>query len=85
MVFSRILIIVMTALFNFIGFFAGFGVIVFMIATTITLEGRKYLYPLIPFDKKAFCHLLVRKSINKSVTENQYFHMEKDNILTRKR
>lgn len=66
MKFSRILIIVLTALFNFWGFFAGFIIIFLLIATTKTLEGRKYLYPIIPFNAKAFTNLFIRKSINKS-------------------
>jgi len=66
MKFSRIMIIVLTALFNFIGFFAGFVITILLIATTKTLEGRKYLYPIIPFDRKALSNLLIRKSINKS-------------------
>lgn len=66
MKFSRMLVIVLTALFNFIGFFIGFAVILILIATTKTLEGRKYLFPIIPFNAKAISNLLVRKSINKS-------------------
>ncbi len=66
MKFSRMLVIVLTALFNFKGFFAGFIVVLLLIATTKTLEGRKYLYPIIPFNAKAISNLLIRKSINKS-------------------
>ena len=66
MKFSRILIIILTALFNFWGFLAGFLITLLLIATTKTLEGRKYLYPIIPFNAKALSNLLIRKSINKS-------------------
>ena len=66
MKFSRMLIIVLTALFNFKGFFSGFILILILIGTTKTLEGRKYLYPIIPFNAKAISNLLIRKSINKS-------------------
>lgn len=66
MKFSRIIIIVLTAIFNLWGFIGGFVITLLLIATTKTLEGRKYLYPLIPFDAKAFSNLLIRKSINKS-------------------
>lgn len=66
MKFSRMLIIVLTALFNFKGFFLGFILILILIGTTKTLEGRKYLYPIIPFNAKAISNLLIRKSINKS-------------------
>lgn len=66
MKFSRIMIIVLTALFNLWGFIAGFVITFLLIATTKTLEGRKYLYPIIPFNAKALSNLLIRKSINKS-------------------
>ncbi len=66
MKFSRMLVIILTAFLNFKGFFAGFILVLILIATTKTLEGRKYLYPIIPFNAKAISNLLVRKSINKS-------------------
>ncbi|NLO46385.1 MAG: spore germination protein [Clostridiales bacterium] len=61
---SRLLIIILTAVFNLWGFIAGFAAVFFIIATTKTVSGRRYLYPLIPFDKKALGSLLVRKPIS---------------------
>lgn len=66
MKFSRITVIILTALFGVWGYIAGYVLMIIIIATTKTIEGRKYLYPLIPFDAKAIKSLIVRKSINKS-------------------
>ncbi len=66
MKFSRITVIILTALFGVWGYIAGFALMILLIATTKTLEGRRYLYPIIPFNRKAFLSLFVRKSINNS-------------------
>ncbi len=66
MKFSRITVIILTAIFGLWGYIAGFALMAVIIATTKTLEGRRYLYPLIPFDLKAIKSLVVRKSINNS-------------------
>lgn len=66
MKFSRITVIILTALFGLWGYIGGFLLMIIMIATTKTLAGRNYLYPLIPFDKKAIRSLIVRRSISKS-------------------
>jgi stage V sporulation protein AF len=59
--FLRLLLLVLSALFGFPGFFCGCGVIVFLLFTNKTVAGRGfYLYPLIPFDKKALARLLFR-------------------------
>jgi len=64
--FSRILLLVLTAIFNLWGFVAGCVIIITLIATTKTLGGKSYLYPLIPFDKKALSSLFIRKNILRS-------------------
>ena len=64
--FSRILLLVLTAFFNLWGFIAGSVIILTLIATNKTVCGRSYLYPRIPFDKKALLSLLVRRNITKS-------------------
>ncbi len=66
MKFTRITVILLTRFFNFWGYIAGFVLMLVILATTKTLTGRNYLYPLIPFDKKALFSLIVRKSISKS-------------------
>lgn len=60
---SRIVIIILTALFNFWGFIASLVIITLLICLTKTIDGYTYLYPLIPFDKNALISLIVRKSI----------------------
>ena len=62
---SRLLIIILTAIFNLWGFIAGFIIVFTVLATTKTVTGRRYLYPLIPFNKKALGSLIFRKPISK--------------------
>lgn len=66
MKFSRITVIILSAIFGLWGYIGGFLLMLILIATTETLAGKKYLYPLIPFDAKAIRSLLFRRSINKS-------------------
>ena len=66
MKFSRISVIILSALFGIWGYIGGFLIMIILIATTETLAGKKYLYPLVPFDRKAIRSLLFRRSINKS-------------------
>ncbi len=61
---SRIMLLILTALFNLYGFIAGMLIIAATIATTKTVSGKNYLYPLIPFNKKAFANLVLRKPIS---------------------
>ena len=59
--FLRILLTVLTALFNYWGFFAGCVISLILIATNKTVcSGRSYLYPLIPFNGRALLSLFVR-------------------------
>lgn len=57
---SRTFILILCALFKFWGLVAGALIVFAVIATTKTINGYTYLYPLIPFDKKAFKSLLYR-------------------------
>ncbi len=60
--FMRMLILLLVWLFGVWGF--GIGIVVFClaVATNKTLSGkRRYLYPLIPFNKKAFARLIIRQ------------------------
>jgi stage V sporulation protein AF len=59
--FLRIFLTVLSALFNFRGFFVGSIIIVLLIATNETVcGGKSYLYPLIPFNGRALLSLFIR-------------------------
>ena len=58
------LILILTALFNYWGFAAGVLIMLLTAAGTKTATGRGYLYPLIPFHPKALLSLLVRQPIS---------------------
>ena len=60
----RMLLIALIALFNLWGFIAGIILIVAELATTKTVTGQCYLYPLIPFKGSALASLLLRKPLN---------------------
>ena len=60
----RMLLIALIALFNLWGFIAGIILIVAELATTKTVTGQCYLYPLIPFRGSALASLLLRKPLN---------------------
>ncbi len=59
--FMRMLLLILTALFDVWGFVGGIGLILLLLATNRGITGKKsYLYPLIPFDGKALLSLLIR-------------------------
>ena len=59
--FMRILLLILTALFGLWGFIGGSVLVIVLIATNETVNGkRSYLYPLIPFNYKAFKSLVLR-------------------------
>ena len=59
--FMRIILLVLTAIFGLWGFIGGSLLILVLLLTNKTVNGkRSYLYPLIPFDFKAFKSLFVR-------------------------
>lgn len=59
--FMRIMLLVLTAFFGIWGYAGGFVLIIILISTNATLNGkRNYLYPLIPFNAKALCTLVFR-------------------------
>ena len=66
MKFERIFILILTEFFNLFGFIAGIIICLTVMAFTKTLSGKCYLYPIIPFNLKAFCHLFLRTSAKKS-------------------
>ena len=61
----RMLLIVLIALLNWWGFGLGLGIILILMATTETVTGKRYLYPLIPFNGKALLRQFFRYPINK--------------------
>ena len=59
--FLRIMWLIVTAIFGFWGFCAAFLLIIVLLITNSTLNGRRnYLYPLIPFNARALLSLVVR-------------------------
>lgn len=61
----RIMLILLIAAFNIVGFFVGIGIIIFLLLTTDTPTGKRYLYPLIPFNGKALLRQIFRLPIDK--------------------
>ncbi|MEG2597098.1 MAG: spore germination protein [Oscillospiraceae bacterium] len=64
--FFRVILLVLTALLNLWGFGAGILLLIVALCCTRTIDGRKYLYPLIPFNGKALLSLLLRRPLKKS-------------------
>ncbi|MFV0498164.1 MAG: spore germination protein [Candidatus Fimivivens sp.] len=60
----RMMMLVVTALFNLWGYIGGIIVILVLIATTPTITGQSYLTPLIPFDGQKLIRLLVRRKMH---------------------
>ena len=67
-VWKSMTFLVLTALFNWIGFAIGLLLLVLAIAFTDTAAGKNYLYPLIPFNRRAFLRLLIRRPIHRDNT-----------------
>lgn len=64
--FMRILLLILTVLFNFWGFLVGCLAIFLFIAFNKTLSGKSYLYPLIPFHGKEILRRFFRVRVPKS-------------------
>ena len=63
--FLRVIILILTALFNYIGFGVGIVLTFVLIAVNKTVNGkRSYLYPLIPFNGRALLSLYIRQKKN---------------------
>lgn len=60
----RVLILILTGLFNLWGFIAGLVLMMIILSCSKTITGRGYLYPVIPFNAKALSRLLVRRRIS---------------------
>ena len=59
----RVMLLILIALFRLWGLIAGLVIVLLVIATTKTVTGYTYLYPLIPFNWDALSGLLIRKSL----------------------
>lgn len=60
----RMMLIALIALFNVWGFVAGILIVIIEIATTRTVTGQCYLFPLIPFNGSALLSLLLRRPLS---------------------
>ena len=61
----RMLILALVFAFGIYGFFGGVALFIIFVSTNMTVFGRRgYLYPLIPFNKKAFLRHFVRVKKN---------------------
>ncbi len=58
--FIRIMLLILTVLFNLWGFIAGIAITAVLLLTNKTVSGKSYLYPLIPFNAKAFLNKVLR-------------------------
>ncbi len=58
--FVRVITLALTALLGLWGFLGGILLFCILVATNRTLDGHRYLYPLVPFDGRAMCRLLFR-------------------------
>ncbi len=63
---SRMLFLILTALFGVWGFVGGILLVTVVLATTQTALGTGYLYPIIPFDRVALRRLLVRRILHRN-------------------
>lgn len=59
--FMRILVLLLTAIFNVWGYIGGLILVAVLICTNKTINGkRRYTYPLIPFNARAFKSMIIR-------------------------
>ena len=62
--FLRVLLLVLTLLFNLWGFLAGLVLIFILMILNKTISGKRYLYPLIPFNVKELKNKLIRTRLH---------------------
>lgn len=58
--FCRVLLLILTAIFNLWGFITGNIINIIILCTNKTISGKSYLYPLIPFNGKELLRKLIR-------------------------
>ena len=64
----RLMLLVVTALLDVLGFLVGVGIIATLLCTAKPLVGKGYLYPLLPFHARALKRLLIREHIGEDNT-----------------
>ena len=67
--FMRLIMLVLTAAFNEIGYITGVVFVFVCIFNNKTVSGKNYLYPLIPFNKRKLIRRIFRvniRSVNRS-------------------
>ncbi|WP_305768287.1 spore germination protein [Candidatus Epulonipiscium viviparus] len=62
--FSRILLLILVGIFGLWGFIIGVAINITVLATTKTIVGGSYLYPLFPFNRADLIALLLRKPLS---------------------
>lgn len=63
--FLRIVLVILTGLFDEIGFIAGTILIFLLMISTKTVDGKSYLYPIIPFDAKELKKYSIRNRLKR--------------------
>ena len=69
---SRLLLLTLTWLFGGWGLLLGVAGLCVILATTKTVTGKTYLYPLIPFNGKALLRLFIRMPLNRFNSGDEY-------------
>lgn len=67
--FMRLILLILTAIFNVWGYILGIVFVIFCICTNKTISGKSYIYPLIPFNAKKLVRHVFRvnlRSVDKS-------------------
>lgn len=62
--FMRVMLLILTGLFNTMGFLLGILIMIILLAKTKTVADKNYLYPLIPFNKSDLKALIFRLPIH---------------------
>ena len=65
----RILLLILTAIFDIWGFIIGLILILLLISTNKTITGKSYIYPIYPFNKNALIYLLFRMPIKLNIKQ----------------
>ena len=65
----RILLLILTAIFDIWGFIIGLILILLLISTNKTITGKSYIYPIYPFNKNALIYLLFRMPIKINIKQ----------------
>lgn len=65
--FMRVLLMILCGIFGFWGLIAGIIIGIILMATTKTLTGDPYFYPLVPFNAKKLKNLIFRTKLSKDV------------------